>query len=84
VRFAVASQWHSAPRAPQLKIVSGPGFGSNPICLAVRDGNVATRGWAWQGRYSPQEFIIHKIGKYVIDSVCLMGPISPAKRIAAE
>jgi hypothetical protein len=50
----------------------------------VRDGNVATRGWAWQGRYSPQEFIIHKIGKYVIDSVCLMGPISPAKRIAAE
>ena len=36
------------------------------------------------GRYSPQEFIIHRIGKYVIDGVCGTGPISPARRMAAE
>lgn len=36
------------------------------------------------GRYSPQEFVLHKIGQYVIERVCGDKPFPEAVRTAAE
>jgi hypothetical protein len=46
----------------------------------VQEG-LSARG-ALPGRYSPSEFIVHKIGRYIIDMV--EGPRPKNKLIAAE